>query len=184
VRFGNVLGSAGSVVPIYKSQIERGGPVTVTHREMERFFMTIPEAAQLVLHATAASAEGDQARRARLFLLEMGEPVRIMDLAKKMIALSGRAKSIDIQVTGLRPGEKLTETLLDETESSRPCAPKVLEVVSTSALRVTPKHLLDLETLADRGHVDEVRQALFELVSQIRGEKPGAAPTLRVVATR
>lgn len=184
VRFGNVLGSAGSVVPIFKSQIERGGPVTVTHREMERFFMTIPEAAQLVLHATAASAEGDQARRARLFLLEMGEPVRIMDLAKKMIALSGRAKSIDIQVTGLRPGEKLTETLLDETESSRPCAPKVLEVVSTSALRVTPKHLLDLETLADRGHVDEVRQALFELVSQIRGEKPGAAPTLRVVATR
>ena len=184
VRFGNVLGSAGSVVPIFKSQIERGGPVTVTHPEMERFFMTIPEAAQLVLHAIAATAEGDEASRARLFLLEMGEPVRIMDLARKMIALSGRAKGIEIEVTGLRPGEKLTEALLDETESSRPCAPKVFEVISASALRVTPAHLLELETLAERGHVEEVRRSLFELVAQIRGEKPGAAPNLRVVATR
>jgi len=184
VRFGNVLGSAGSVVPIFKSQIERGGPVTVTHPEMERFFMTIPEASQLVLHATAASAEGDEASRARLFLLEMGEPVRIMDLAKKMIALSGRAKGIEIEVTGLRPGEKLTEALLDETESSRPCAPKVFEVVSSSAMRVTPNHLLELETLAERGHVEEVRRALFALVGQIRGEKPGTVPALRVVATR
>jgi len=184
VRFGNVLGSAGSVVPIFRSQIERGGPVTVTHPDMERFFMTIPEAAQLVLHATAASAEGDEASRARLFLLEMGEPVRIMDLARKMIALSGRAKAIDIKVTGLRPGEKLTEALLDETESSRPCAPKVFEVISPAALRVTPNHLLEIETLAERGHVEEVRRALFDLVAQIRGEKPGASPNLRVVATR
>jgi len=183
VRFGNVLGSAGSVVPIFKSQIERGGPVTVTHPDMARYFMTIPEAAQLVLHATAASAEHD-AGRARLFLLEMGEPVRIMDLARQMIALSGATpgKEIEIEVTGLRPGEKLTEALLDETERSVPCAPKVMEVVSSSSLRVTANHLLELESLASRSHVEEVRRALFDLVAQIRGERPGAIPNLRVVA--
>jgi len=183
VRFGNVLGSAGSVVPIFKSQIERGGPVTITHPEMERFFMTIPEAAQLVLHATATSAEGER-RDARLFLLEMGEPVRIMDLARQMIALSGRTpgRDIDIEITGLRPGEKLTEALLDETESSVPCAPKVLEVITNSALRVTPAHLLHLEELAARGDEQEVRDALFSLVGQVRGEKPGGAPNLRVIA--
>jgi O-antigen biosynthesis protein WbqV len=184
VRFGNVLGSAGSVVPIFKSQIERGGPVTITHEAMERFFMTIPEAAQLVLHATAACAEGEEAGHARLFLLEMGAPVKIMDLAKQMIALSGHmlGRDIDIEITGLRPGEKLTEALLDETERSIPCAPKVMEVVSASALRVTGSHLLELEALAERGDVDEVRRALFDLVAQIRGEKPGAAPSLRIVA--
>jgi O-antigen biosynthesis protein WbqV len=183
VRFGNVLGSAGSVVPIFKSQIERGGPVTVTHPDMERFFMTIPEASQLVLHATATCAEGE-GRDARLFLLEMGEPVRIMDLARQMIALSGRTpgKEIEIEITGLRPGEKLTEALLDETERSLPCAHKVLEVVSNSALRISTAHLAELEVLADRGDVDAVRRALFDLVSQIRGERAGAAPTLRVVA--
>ncbi|WP_309089748.1 nucleoside-diphosphate sugar epimerase/dehydratase [Phenylobacterium sp.] len=183
VRFGNVLGSAGSVVPIFKSQIERGGPVTITHPEMQRFFMTIPEAAQLVLHATATSAEGER-RDARLFLLEMGEPVRILDLARQMIALSGRTpgRDIDIEITGLRPGEKLTEALLDETESAVPCAPKVLEVITNSALRVTPAHLAHLEALATRGDEQEVRGALFSLVSQVRGEKPGAAPNLRVIA--
>jgi O-antigen biosynthesis protein WbqV len=182
VRFGNVLGSAGSVAPIFKSQIERGGPVTVTHPEMERFFMTIPEAAQLVLHATAANMEGD-GRNARLFLLEMGEPVRILDLARQMIALSGR-KDIEIEITGLRPGEKLTEALLDETECSVPCAPKVMEVISASALRVTAGHLDALERLAEGGEVEEVRRALFDVVAQIRGDKPGSAPALRVVANR
>jgi O-antigen biosynthesis protein WbqV len=152
---------------------------------MARFFMTIPEATQLVLHATAASAEGD-ASRARLFLLEMGEPVRIIDLARQMIALSGRVagKDIEIEITGLRPGEKLTEALLDETERSVPCAPKVLEVVSSSALRVNANHLLELESLSQRSRADEVRRALFELVAQIRGDRPGAAPNLRVVANR
>ena len=185
VRFGNVLGSGGSVVPIFKSQIERGGPVTVTHPDMERFFMTIPEASQLVLHATATCAEGE-GREARLFLLEMGEPVRIMDLARQMIALSGRTpgRDIEIEITGLRPGEKLTEALLDETERSLPCAPKVLEVVSNSALRVSAAHLAELEELAERGDVDAVRRALFEVVAQIRGERSGGAPNLRVVANR
>ena len=183
VRFGNVLGSAGSVVPIFKSQIERGGPVTVTHPDMERFFMTIPEATQLVLHATATCAEGE-GHEARLFLLEMGEPVRIMDLARQMIALSGRTpgKEIEIEITGLRPGEKLTEALLDETERSLPCAPKVLEVVSNAGLRIKASHLADLEIHAERGEVDAVRRGLFELVAEIRGERPAGAPNLRVVA--
>jgi O-antigen biosynthesis protein WbqV len=180
VRFGNVLGSSGSVVPIFKSQIERGGPVTVTHPDMTRFFMTIPEAAQLVLHATATCHEDDR-RDSRLFLLEMGEPVSIMDLARQMIALSGR-RDIEIEVTGLRPGEKLTEALLDETERSLPCAPNVLEVVSNSALRMTSGHLQDLAVIAETADTEAVRAALFDLVAQVRGEKPGAAPTLRVVA--
>jgi O-antigen biosynthesis protein WbqV len=183
VRFGNVLGSAGSVVPIFKSQIERGGPVTVTHPDMERFFMTIPEATQLVLHATATSAEGE-GREARLFLLEMGEPVRIMDLARQMIALSGRTpgKEIEIEITGLRPGEKLTEALLDETERSLPCAPKVLEVVSNTALRIGAGHLAELGAQAERGDVEGVRRGLFELVSEIRGQRVAGTPNLRVVA--
>jgi O-antigen biosynthesis protein WbqV len=116
----------------------------------------------------------------------MGEPVRIMDLARQMIALSGRnpGKEIEIEITGLRPGEKLTEVLLDDMERATPCAPKVLEVVSSSALRVTANHLLDLEAMAERGHVEDVRRALFDLVAQIRGEKPGPPANLRVVANR
>lgn len=182
VRFGNVLNSAGSVVPIFKSQIERGGPVTLTHPDMTRFFMTIPEAVQLVLHATAASAK-QKDDQARLFLLEMGEPVRIMDLARQMIALSGLVpeRDIEIKVTGLRPGEKLTETLLDETEQAQPCAPKVLQVISNSALRITPGHLQTLEALAEQADAEGVRDALFDLIAQIRGQRSGAAPKLKVV---
>jgi O-antigen biosynthesis protein WbqV len=186
VRFGNVLGSAGSVVPIFRSQIDRGGPVTVTHPEMARYFMTIPEATQLVLHATATCADDLNPDRARLFLLEMGEPVKIMDLARQMIALSGRTpgKDIEIEITGLRPGEKLTEELLDGMENSIPCAPKVLEVVSPTAMGVAPAHLRRLEAIAARGDTDEIRRALFDLVAQIRGEKPAGVPALRVVSNR
>ena len=120
----------------------------------------------------------------RLFLLEMGEPVRIMDLARQMIALSGHVpgKDIEIEVTGLRPGEKLTELLLDETERSLPCAPKVMEVVSSSALRITANHLIELEAMAQRGDVDQVRAKLFDIVAQVRGEKP-STPALRVVSS-
>jgi FlaA1/EpsC-like NDP-sugar epimerase len=112
VRFGNVLGSRGSVVPIFSEQLRRGGPLTVTDPEVTRYFMTIPEAARLVLQAQAIGKPGD------VFVLEMGEPVRIADLARKMIALSG--VPADIEYVGLRPGEKLHEELTGGTETLLP----------------------------------------------------------------
>jgi FlaA1/EpsC-like NDP-sugar epimerase len=125
VRFGNVLGSSGSVIPIFRRQIAKGGPVTVTHPEMTRYFMTIPEAASLVVQAGSIGGRGD------VFVLDMGEPVRILDLAMQMIRLSGKdpEHDIDIEIVGSRPGEKLHEELWGEGEVAEPTVhPKIRRV--------------------------------------------------------
>lgn len=162
-RFGNVFGSAGSVVPLFAGQIRSGGPVTLTDRRVSRYFMTIPEAAQLVLKSGAMAHNGE------LFVLDMGKPVRIIDLARNMIRLSGR-KDIEIIETGLRPGEKLQEELLVKTgkpdktdnnlifiERDRPCSPEEIG-----------EKLKILHAAADTGDNDAVRRALHEAVSTYR----------------
>jgi O-antigen biosynthesis protein WbqV len=151
VRFGNVLGSAGSVVPIFREQIRRGGPVTVTHPEVNRFFMTIPEAVQLVLHSAAIGSSSD-ATTVRKFLLEMGEPVKIADLARQMIELSGKTPDVDviIEFTGLKPGEKLAEALSDDDEQVRACVEGIMELIwdrRTGALQ-----LADILEVVDKSH--------------------------------
>ena len=112
-RFGNVLGSNGSVIPLFREQIKNGGPVTVTDERIVRFFMLIPEACKLVLEA------GTKGNGGEIFVFDMGQPVKIADLAKRMIKLSG-AKNVEIKFTGLRPGEKLYEEVLNELEGTKP----------------------------------------------------------------
>ena len=126
VRFGNVLGSSGSVIPLFKGQIENGGPVTVTDPKITRYFMAIPEAAQLVLQASLIGDGGD------IFVLEMGKPIRILDLAKDMISLSGlQEDEIDIKFTGLRLGEKLYEELLADNEKTKPTSHTKIRIANT-----------------------------------------------------
>jgi FlaA1/EpsC-like NDP-sugar epimerase len=161
VRFGNVLESNGSVIPYFRRQIAHGGPLTVTHPEVTRYFMTIPEAAQLVLQAGAMGKGGE------IYLLDMGEPIKILELATDLISLSGLVlgEDIDIKFIGLRPGEKLHEELIAEKESLRNTAhPKISEVNSTpvkwSTLKVDIEHLF-----AKVGHKN--RQAIIKMLQKI-----------------
>jgi FlaA1/EpsC-like NDP-sugar epimerase/lipopolysaccharide/colanic/teichoic acid biosynthesis glycosyltransferase len=148
VRFGNVLGSRGSVVPLFKQQIAQGGPVTITHPDIERFFMTIPEAVHLVIQAGALGQNGE------IFVLDMGQPVRIVDLARDLIELSGLevGQDIDIVFTGLRPGEKLTEKLYADDELIEPTPhAKIMSVKPDGATSLESAHLRTL--------VEELMQA-------------------------
>jgi FlaA1/EpsC-like NDP-sugar epimerase len=154
VRFGNVLGSSGSVIPIFRKQIERGGPVTVTHKEMTRYFMTIPEAVSLIVQAGAMGGRG------HVYVLEMGEPVSIYELAENMIRLSGKRpeRDIPIRITGVRPGEKLHEVLWNEDESAEPTAhPKILAASQSPIDRAWLEgELGELERLVEDGETLEL----------------------------
>ena len=165
VRFGNVLGSSGSVVPIFRRQIEQGGPVTVTHPDMSRFFMTIPEAVQLVIRAAdTGNTRGD------VFVLDMGDPIRIVDLAENMIRLAGREpeKDIAIEFTGVRAGEKLHEVLFSPDEKSQPTASKRImravrnEPIDTDWLDRT---LRQLEGLVSSGDESNLAETLVQIVN-------------------
>lgn len=156
VRFGNVLGSRGSVVPLFQEQIDRGGPITITHKEMTRFFMTIPEAAKLVIQAGAFSSGGE------IFILDMGQPVRIVDLASKMISLNGKSlEEIEIIEVGIRPGEKIHEELMSRHEiMSDQVLPKTF--VSTSVPRKKEEILSIITSLFGLDSLDLKRAIVYE----------------------
>jgi FlaA1/EpsC-like NDP-sugar epimerase len=162
VRFGNVLGSSGSVIPLFRRQIARGGPVTVTHPEMTRYFMTIPEAAQLIIQAGAIGESGD------VYVLDMGTPVKIIDLAHDMIRLSGKVpdRDVAIEFVGVRPGEKLHEELWGEGEDPVPTSHA--KILRCAAQRVDPLWLDDelgeLERLVEAGETVEVVSRLGAMV--------------------
>jgi len=174
VRFGNVLGSSGSVVPLFRKQIASGGPVTVTHPEIIRYFMTIPEASQLVIQAGAMGGNGE------VFVLDMGEPVRIVDLARRMIQLSGFSVrdantpdgDINIEFTGLRPGEKLYEELLIGDDVTGTPHPRIMKAHESFMSRQHLEGVLeDLANVCMDNDLDRVRQILFDNVSGYKPER-------------
>ena len=173
VRFGNVVGSSGSVIPLFRDQIARGGPVTVTHPDVTRYFMTIPEATQLILQ-TGSMGEGGE-----IFILEMGTPVKIADMARDLIRLSGKEpeRDIEIKFTGLRPGEKLYEELITEGEGIVPTDSKKIMVLRPSnnwnghGDQQTYKNWLlkeikDLQKIAETHNAPAIRQKLKQIVPE------------------
>jgi FlaA1/EpsC-like NDP-sugar epimerase len=172
VRFGNVLGSAGSVVPIFRDQIARGGPVTVTHPEMQRYFMTIPEATQLVIQAGAMGKGGET------MLLDMGVPVKIVDLARDMITLSGFRPDVDVKIEflGMRPGEKLFEELRTTGEDVLPTHHHKIFVWQSRSctLQNMASALERLRKVIDGASAEEVKQALQAIVPEFAPPKPGS----------
>lgn len=174
VRFGNVLDSAGSVVPIFREQIARGGPVTVTHPDMIRYFMLIPEAAQLVIQA------GTMGRGGEIFVLDMGEPVRIMDLAQDMIRLSGLrvGDDVEVEVSGLRPGEKLFEELYNDREQHQATRHSKIMVANGAPPRLLEvlNHISHLSEIVDEPN--EMVRATLEEIIPVYESTPTSTPAL------
>jgi FlaA1/EpsC-like NDP-sugar epimerase len=165
-RFGNVLGSSGSVIPRFRQQIEAGGPVTITHPDITRFFMTIPEACQLVLEAGAMGNGGE------IFIFDMGKSVKIVDLAKKMIKLSGLVLDKDIRIvfTGLRPGEKLYEELLADEENTLPTHHKQIMIAKVKEydLENVSKEISALISLFDKQENTAIVKKMKDLVPEFK----------------
>jgi FlaA1/EpsC-like NDP-sugar epimerase len=163
VRFGNVLGSSGSVIPKFKEQIARGGPVTVTHPDIIRYFMTIPEAARLVLQAAAIGESG------QVLVLDMGEPVRIVDLARDLIRLSGHSvDEIPIVFSGLRPGEKLFEELLADADATLPTRVERLRLARLDDRPEGIRELVAWACQAQHTSGGEVRRYIATVVREYR----------------
>jgi O-antigen biosynthesis protein WbqV len=174
VRFGNVLGSTGSVVPLFQHQLAKGGPLTVTDPAMTRYFMTVREAVELVLQASALGTQNgaDAAADGRIFVLDMGEPVKILDLAKQMIRLAGLKPDVDIKIefTGIRPGEKLHEALFHDAEKVEPTRAKgiMLAAPRTADLAVISRALEELAETARAGRTEQTLGLLARLVPEYR----------------
>ena len=165
VRFGNVIGSSGSVIPIFRDQINRGGPVTITHPEMSRYFMSITEASQLILQAGSMRGETGQ-----IFLLDMGKPVRIKDMANDLIRLSGfePEKDIPIVYTGLRPGEKLYEELVSKEEKAQATDHKKIMVLNNGTNNmpwsIMKREIQSLIDISSKFETDEIKRKLQHLI--------------------
>jgi O-antigen biosynthesis protein WbqV len=177
VRFGNVLGSTGSVVPLFQRQLAAGGPLTVTHPEIARFFMTVREAVELVLQASALGL--DEGERGKIFVLDMGQPIKIADLARQMIRLAGLKPDSDVKIAyiGLRPGEKLAEELFHAGE---PLLPTRAEGILLAAPRAADYALLQrsLDELIDQArerHEERALALLGALVPEYAAQAPEAA---------